>query len=1336
MGSRPLALVIWILFSVIVASGLSFCASPGSPVLRPWEFPSWSHYTFFFVSGTALNPDYTDGTLYGLVSMGIDTSGMDQAAISKTSLYRSSLPLAINDRARCGMFFSFDANNNIMPLTLLLGNIRDKAYSGGESGARFLYENPDAASMLGLHGVKHTSIDSNNETVTHYYIDKVGPVVATISPSEAGAFISLVNYYNMGSDAGNISSASNLLTRAAANGYSVISSDMLTVLSIWDSSQACIRYKSSYANATEALLSLYDYSSSAAMSNMSNLSQCYQDMEYKGFCNRSYTGVGSQLCRQLEAEVLSNATYYSSFISEDAKLREAGGSIPPNLSHAVRGINLMWRFIYSNSGSAQAYAQKTAEFDRALFDAKKAAESNISAMQKAGRDLDAQDLDKITEIYIPEGATRGNVQNIIFSHDDFKARAASISEKKAALDGLADPSAPKLYGWAADAYTGYVSVAADAGAAVSAADATLYYAGTTVSFLRNQSMSIAEMKKAEGYNVSGILQYIADGDRAATLGLRFVSYRNAYLLALSLSASEATRNETDTLALLKSEIQTMLGHAKDDGIDVSSEQAEFNMYKDNANTRLAIEHMNGIKQSILAKVQTMYSDLPGTRRRIYSYLINDRGGVLDSVALDISQAEAGIVSGSSIDYYAGLGHLKVLRIAYAKAESDIDKLILQYLESSIVPSVEYSAFVPTMNEQATLYGSVTIRNPLPMAAENLKISFQPAVALTPSDIPGAVAAVQGSTVTISLASLGPLETKEFEFSKTAVFAAGSLESRKAEGRNGDATIKDTWLVEVSAPLDGLNVGSYDKVSLNGRDYRGGRITRAIGKGTHEIYAQNTVDNAYSVSESQNVTETDQQAVISRTIRITPTMRLDTVAIAKETACKVKGSSYDYEDKGTEVSLNGVESAGSMLLECTYARDTVSGSIDRIVGAMGRINLTSSESGALDRIILLVGAGQNSTALSELLALNRTVEQRLANDKKTVDSVSKQLAYMDNEIAMLSEAISLAESLNHSSYLVEMYYERRASVSSLRERAVSAGSSAGPIISGYDSDWSAKETSKWLTQAFQNFTKLEKAYNDNGFSDLAIDQQMSLFRQSYVKARGAEGNLTYAVLSSYYLQGTDGLLGLKLSNLSSALDRAKSELALSISDLTSQLEDYTAVYNDAKQNKADPYMPRGPKYFESAIAAMGKASTEAQIKYYLNRSASLGTEMSSEIQGISRVAQDEISNAELAFEQNQGMMAAGDAANAESSISKAKSLAKDGKYGSAIALAKEVSSGLAKLVSDRKESDTRLMAIGLLLVGSVAVIGYGYRDAIGSLLGTRKGKIALRKLKKGEDEGQE
>jgi|GEM_PF-5792742 len=1337
MGFRPSALAIWIFALIVLSSGLSFCAGQlGSPVPRPWDYNAWNDHRFSFLFSDIINPDYTDDTILGLVSEKIDKNSMDAAAASLANSYEDSLGAAIEQRAQCGAFFSFDNDNNVNLDTIPMGALREKFLDGGEGAARFLYDNPDCADIIGIKGIKRTHQDGN-DTITTYEISDESAATLIISPSQMPYLVKIIDYAGMnGYSGGNTSSMNGLLNTAVQNGYlSEAAKDMLVGISLLESRQACIGYSDSYVKTIDYALKLYENSSASAYKNMSRIKSFYASMEYMGFCNRSYTGIGSQLCRQLEAEVSSNATtYYTRALDNDAALRDSMDRMPTNLTYAVEGTNLMWDFISSNSGLEAEYAQKNLSFTRAFTDAKSNVNSNNKLLVNATADLDKQNLEKITEIYIPEGPLSSNVGNIAASFAQYDEQSSQVS---AELERLKVLENDMPYGWAADAYDGYVSLNSRISEAIVSAKEALHYAQGTVNYTRSQAVSIAKSKKAEGYNVSSIYDNITLGDIQTTLGDKFVYYKSAYMSALLLLGPESSGNESETLATLKLEVQSMLGKAGNDMIDVSSERAEFNVYKDNPNMRLAIEHMNSIKQSIITKAKTSFSDLQGTRARLVRYFEADLAGVLDTVRAKVASAEAGMISGSSIDYAAGLGRLSSLRSAYADAEKEIKAMLGSYLASSIVPVVEYAPPLPDMNAMSSLSGTIRIDNPLSEEVDNVAVSFQPPLPLEPGEIYGISAKKSGSMMSFTIPKLQSLETKTFEFRKQGIFAEGTLESSETTGMDGTAHIKESWLLHVSVPLSGLHIGGYGKTSLNGVEYPGGTITRPLGIGTYEATAEKSQDNAYTVSETQTSEENAQSTIIRRAVSISPTMHFDSIILRKESACRVNGSSYAYTETQSEAVLRKVAGAGEVDMVCTYPKDVVHDIIGNLMRVMNGMNLSDQEKQRLDNITILLNMGKNSTALSELLSLNRTISLRMDAERKANDTLAKQLSFMGMEIASLNESIALADSLNHSSYITDLYRERLTSILSLRQRAVSAEpQDAVTLLSGYDQQWSERETTKWLSQAFTNFTKTEKSYNDNGMDSPVVSNYMSLFRQSYVKAKSAEGNLTYAVYCSYYLKGASDAVLSALANKDNALAMLNGTLNAALSELESNLTSYETIYNDAKRYKLESYMPYAPSYFSSEIAKLKKGTTEKQLRQYINQSASLGATMSNGIAGIAKVAESELSGARQLLEQSKPRLDAETASGMENSLDDAESAMKGQKYGSSINLAKGVSVDIATLAKQKEEGDTRMLAIGLLIVGSLAVILYSYREPIMGLFGTRRGKIALRKLKKGEDEGQE
>jgi hypothetical protein len=1323
---------------LFLAIGAGFCADDlGSQIGRPWQYSAWNEYTFTFFDVQIVNPDITDATLAGMIQKSLDRGNMDAKALGLANSYEASLASAVKDRVKCGVFFRFDEDNNVNVDTVIMGNARGSMDS--ESDAKFLHNNPDCAELLGMRGVEET-YEEDNETKTRYYITDVSEAKLSFSASSIAAFSKLITYTHTNdyTNTEESSSAGQILILAVQKGLFNLDQalrDELYLISLLDSAHACIDYNKGFLNTTEYLLQDYDYSANMSRSNMTRVGNIYKDLEFKGFCNRNYTGIGSQLCRQLESEVYSNGTdYFTRANEEDAKLRRSISIMPANLTFAISGMNYMWAFIASNAGVEDEYRQKNDSFFKLLHDEEQKADSNKEALDKETAKLKAENLDEITEIYVPEGSLSTSIGAISASEARYEEESRNATQELARLKQL---GVDKDRGWAVEQYQGYIALNARMSEATVSARETLYYAKATVNYTRSQAISIAGQKAAQGYNVSFIYAQVNLGDAEKTLGNQFKYYKEAYLFALSLSAPNPTQNQTETLAALKAEVSSMLTKAKADGIDVSSEQAKFDLYKNDANLILAIEQMNGIKDSIIQKAQASFSDLQYTRERLVRYFEADRQGVLDDVRNELAGYEAGLISGSSIDYGAALGKLTALRAHYAEIEKKIEDALGTYLSSAMVPEVEYAPPVVEMNEMSSVSGTIIIENPLSETVDNVNIRFTPPLPLEPSEISGISAKKSGTDIVFTIPRLEPLEIKTYEFRKQGIFAKGTLMSTRTEGDGGTAYITETWLVEVLIPLDGLVMGSYDSVAFNGVGYPSGTVTKPIAIGTYEATAEKSKEDAYNMSERQSTSENSQATIIQRAIHVIPAMYFDTIMLRKEAACSVNSSSYAYTQSQQQVILQKVRNEGDVVLTCTYSKDTVHETIDDLFDDITGSNLSAQEQQRLDNITIMLNLGQNSTALSELLLLNRTVAMRLDAERKANTTLAKDLLLLDGEIASLNESVVLAGSLGHSSYLIELYSERLASLLSLRARVMATtAANATALLSSYSPQWSETETSKWLSQAFTNFTKLEKIYNDNGMDDPSVSENMALFRQSYVKAKGAESNFTQAVYSSYYLGKVSDSIYAAIATKASGLALLNASLEASLSALEADLTVYEAIYNDAKQHDLESYLPYSPSYFSSEIAKMRKATTERQMRQFINQSASLSAIVSGAINSIAGIAENELSSARLLFEQYKSRLDSGTASGMAGSLDEANGYIGAQKYGSAINAAKEVSESIGELISQSDEGNMRLLAIGLLIVGSLVVILYSYREAIMGHFGKRKHKVELRKLKKGGDEGQE
>jgi hypothetical protein len=848
------------------------------------------------------------------------------------------------------------------------------------------------------------------------------------------------------------------------------------------------------------------------------------------------------------------------------------------------------------------------------------------------------------------------------------------------------------------------------------------------------AQEMADEKAGEGFNVSNAYAKIAEGDNQSTLGEKFEKYKEAYLYMLGVLNPMASENDTRQFSLEVSKTQDMIDDALADQIDVSSEADLFGLCKTENNMRLAIEQMRDIQDSIREKASKTYSDLEPRRVGIFRYLDGDRD-FFSGIRADVEAAEQGVVFNGKIDFEKGLGKLKSLRSAYSDAENDISQEADTYISSYLVPRVEYSIPTPEINEESYLAGMIEVENRMNIEGNDVDVSFDPIIELDPSDIHGVSSTKSGKRITLKIDKLYPLETKTIEFSKTGIFAKGSVMKSESKGHDGRAAITESWLITVELPISGFYMNrEYDEIMMDGRAYSGSKITRNLEKGTYELEATRTVEDAYSISEKHEASSNISGTRIIRKINITAGIPLDEISVKKDRECSVKSTSFDYSDEGSTIVLKKAiaNQKGYLELECDYPKDSVSRKITEIIGEINSTEMNSTEKIALEGITDLINI-DNSTALSKLMILKDNIEKRQGDEASKNANYGKIVSLIKKEMDMINGALETSNSLGLDSDIVESYLARKNGIMEL-QNSISSKEIGERLdaLKGYDGSWSEKETNSWLSAAFSNYTKLEKQFNENGFDDSEIKDAMSKFKENYKRAKASEGNLSYAVLASYYLDQLGEKIGKKIATKNSDLEALTQEFNGYVASLESEISDYEKIYNNAKQSKADSYLPITPASLKSQLEKLKKGFNEKQINYYRNETGKMSNQIGNEIESFMNIADSEISSARQLFEQKRGSLDQETANSISEELRKAEEAIALHNYGSAIQGAKNIISSLNSALKKGDEGDTKLLAIAVLVLGSLVIIVLNYKEAILAKVGAKKEKSIFRRLKKGSE----
>jgi len=119
-------------------------------------------------------------------------------------------------------------------------------------------------------------------------------------------------------------------------------------------------------------------------------------------------------------------------------------------------------------------------------------------------------------------------------------------------------------------------------------------------------------------------------------------------------------------------------------------------------------------------------------------------------------------------------------------------------------------------------------------------------------------------------------------------------------------------------------------------------------------------------------------------------------------------------------------------------------------------------------------------------------------------------------------------------------------------------------------------------------------------------------------------------------------------------------------------------------------------------------------------------------GFGDIAYNELASAKLLFEQNRASLDQETISNIENSIRQAEEQIALRNYGSAIQGSKSIVSAMSEAMGKRGETDSKILAIAVLVIGSLIIIAFNYKEAILSRIGMKKEVPHYRKLRKGSE----
>lgn len=827
------------------------------------------------------------------------------------------------------------------------------------------------------------------------------------------------------------------------------------------------------------------------------------------------------------------------------------------------------------------------------------------------------------------------------------------------------------------------------------------------------------------------------GDSATQLGLKYTHYQNCSAdanRALQSLAGIAITNAQ--MGMNFSDMETLLQKAEKDGIDVTYEREEFEVIKANLITVSTSAQLENLRQRIIDKAQDKYGNLPGWRDMLRAYILNAKP---DYDYLYSWFEDDSCYSASVSMYECAIGNLAEMRASYADIEAELTQAHGgDLVASSLLVDSEERWTAAVLDQPGDAYLYVTIVNPLGFGADNVAVTVPASLNYRKIDLvegAGDVLIVSSSDgkAEIHLANVSAYEKIYLVFKKEDTPCSTLSSSEMAWGdTSGGARVEKTVQISCVHDVESLDVGVRDatSVSLDGVwvEPSEGIVSREVKTGAHALKIESYDYDAYAATrESGFVNTVGQKTSVEFFINFEPNRDMETLSYLVMESGKdiqnVKVFGYSGE-KISDVSVMG-GNAISFKVEKLDAGKEATVRIDYdISNAKEYVNssiayyetqpLTSDEAALLDSAETLAAAGDYDSALMKIDELVAKMKQTDSDYAKLLLKHNKLEEEIGQKIAMIKDALRVAQELGVDNGVVAELQARLAELNRASNMTVARGSLTDPLDT-FDMNWEGKE----LTKISKELADGEKTVKDGWIASGATDPTLSALIDEIEKQNNQfDGTKRFDdAMHAYYALalGEAAIDGAK-QNATLKATQDKARFGQALQNANDALALYKKEYDEASGTHWAGLFPETASDISKKLNALNSRKDYAQ--------AAIDAEaIESRINGTldSLKAQEESmrENAQSLYGGLKAGMDSQDSSVIESALRAADSDANQKQY---VAAMKNLETAVTKMGSLKKKDDGLLIIAitGLLVLGVVAL--YMYRGHIPkNILPPEKGK---------------
>ncbi len=1124
-------------------------------------------------------------------------------------------------------------------------------------------------------------------------------------------------------------------------------------------SLALFELREKWQDAMDASLDALEESQEIADSAVDAARMRYNELEYAGACEQTYSYEGGEECRKMKTAVdiadsgQQEATYgqvnalKADIVKLNAQLIDnANTSLYPRIMARIWGENGIID-IFSKLELEGKLAMEKAK-SRYSTEASETSNNKFYAGQ-AYEKAENEALEKIREAVEAEGFEAEKIGTIAERWAALKDRKEEADEHyknaKKAYDSKSRGYLLTGISGMQKANAGYNIIKNESENIIADAEKIVsekrQEASAKIEETKNimRSMSYGEQQINEKLKAAN--DAFAAGEEATALGDKYENYVKALGLAAGAAPTKSSDYEKDYQTAL-AELENLLNNAAKDGVSVSDLRAELEFIK-NTRPENELDLLAQIKSELAERIGNRFYALEDRRKELIEKL--EAANASDLLA-EMQQAESGIVSrDGSIDWLAAAGRLKKLEEKYYEIEDMLaqdSERINDALANQLITETSLIMGRVKIDEPTEIKYIVSIANPKPYEGSEItvKIPLEGEFRLNYADIKDGSESVLGvqtdsKTMGITLGSIGGFERKTITFEKGVLLATTKSYEVKAKGLGGGAAVVNEKRV-FQLSVSGVKIDTENKANAL---VDGAEPNRILSEGVHALTTEYTDNNAYTEERTASqFTKENGKTKVAYNIIVKPAINLDEVPVIADIggngisdvaiSCGAYRCIKQQAGASYIITLQDVKKSGFATISVSYTISNVSQFAE---GEIARYeNSTEPQIRQMaQEAKMLLASGDESGALRKIDEMKRA-SAALENEKaKLLKSYYDTARKIRNELEDLESAIEKADELGLSTAETSKFTTRLNMLNETLEQNALTDSDTKEEIEGkldelksIDANWLKKEVSAIAKQATKDFESYKKQLN--GMEE--AQYQLKLVEDSINVLLSTE-RATDAVQLLYELERLEQLQSGILAGKKAGLEALGQEFDALRSVAEELLSKYETEYRDAKtagQGSLFSLAPEKVKGTISNIESYIKVGDIEKANYTIrNEFAKQMETMNQTLHMLQANAARKISEMKAALEAKGPELSAEQLGTAGKKTEEAERLLNAKNYAKAMAKATEAMNYINGLKGNMGTT-LYLIAASVVLIAIIAFFLYGKQK--------KKGSGPLLHLKKEEE----